>query len=161
MSKGVLTYYIDQFEKLHRGPNWLDEDFGKKLNLVSKELAFRKPFPYLHSIAEVLSHLVEWRKELYRRFLHGGSAALTDASENNWISNDELARRGWASLRTEFEKSQRGIVELLKERDDTFLGEIWTEGQTYSYLLQGLIEHDAYHLGQIGLIYKIITHYGH
>lgn len=158
MSNTRIKAFIKQLQQLYYGGNWLDEDIEKKLKHVNEENAFVKPEGYIHSIAEVTSHILEWRKELIERLAVGRHARLTMESPNNWLPNDTLKKQGWAYLKDGLEKSQLELIALLEKKDDDFLANKWVGDDTYEWLLIGLIEHDAYHLGQIGLIYKQINY---
>jgi uncharacterized damage-inducible protein DinB len=158
MSNVLIKKYVHQLQQAYYGGNWLDEDMEKKLRLINDENAFFKPDSYVHSVAEVVSHIVEWRKELLERFQFGRFPKLKIDSPNNWIPNDTLKRNGWAYLKAQLEETQGEIVALLEAKDDSFLELNWAGQEDYGHLVTGLIEHDIYHLGQIGLIYKMITH---
>ncbi|MET0299663.1 MAG: DinB family protein, partial [Flavitalea sp.] len=138
------------------GHSWLDEDFGKKLRPVNEETAFIKPDGYIHSIAEVVSHVVEWRMDLYGRFKTGNTDTLKMDSPLNWRDNETLKLEGWAILKEDLSNTQTDLVKLLESKDDDFLNQKWKDEQSYDWLIAGLIQHDAYHLGQIGIIYKMV-----
>jgi uncharacterized damage-inducible protein DinB len=158
MSNTTLKKYLHQLQQTYYGGNWLDESFEKKLKFVNEENAFVKPDGYIHSIAEVTSHIVEWRKELLERFEFGRHARLTMESPNNWFPNDLLKKKGWTHLKQELTDTQEKLMKLLETKDDFFLQSKWSGDEDYEWLLAGLIQHDVYHLGQIGLIYKMATY---
>ena len=158
MNNSRIRGYIRQLQQGYYGGNWLDEDFEKKLKLVNEENAFIKPDGHIHSIAEVTSHILEWRKELIERLSSGRGAVLQMESANNWYSNDFLKLNGWAMLKAGLDASQQELILLLENKDDTFLENKCSDDMSYEWLLAGLIEHDIYHLGQIGLIYKQVTY---
>lgn len=64
--KTRIQSYIEQFTQLYDGDPWLDETFNKKLDDLDEEQAFTKAPGNNHSVAEVVSHLIEWRKEYMR-----------------------------------------------------------------------------------------------
>jgi uncharacterized damage-inducible protein DinB len=154
MEKRLIGYLVKEFEGLYNGDNWLDETFHKKLSGLSDEAAFTRPYPEVHSVAEVLSHLIEWRTEILRRLRTATANQLPD--ERDWIDNETLRDQGWLKLIERFDATQQEIIHFLSEHDDTFIEIPWTEKYSNRYLLAGLIEHDAYHLGQIGLIVAML-----
>ena len=155
----IIKRYIHQLQQAYYGGNWLDEDMEKKLKLVNEENAWIKPMGYVHSIGEVVSHILEWRKELIERLEFGRHAKLVDDSPNNWIANEVLKKNGWSFLKNQLDESQHSLIALLEKKDDSYLSSSWSGNMTYEWLVAGLIEHDIYHLGQIGLIYKMITYH--
>ncbi|REC72028.1 hypothetical protein DRF60_20400 [Chryseobacterium elymi] len=76
---------------------WIDENFEKKLLKVNDETAFERPIDSMHSVAEIVSHLTEWRKEVFSR-LKGNPIGLEMSGAANWRSNEELKQMGWKNL---------------------------------------------------------------
>jgi uncharacterized damage-inducible protein DinB len=157
--KSRIGSYIEQLNEIFNGETWLEESFSKKLNNLSDEQVFT-PAPGLnHCVAEVVSHITEWRKELIRKLSHDSSERfLTIESKNNWIPLKQLKQTGWCQIYANLEKSQLQINNLLQHKDDNFLDE--PLGQTKfnkEYFVAGLLHHDLYHLGQIGLILKFVN----
>lgn len=59
----------------------------------------------MHSVAEIISHLVEWRKEVLSR-LQGNPRGLEMTDAANWRGNAELKEKSWKKLLKEFYNSQ-------------------------------------------------------
>jgi len=145
-----------QFQEIYNGTPWLDETFEKKLGYINEENVFTQPIEALHSVAEVISHLLVWRIEILSR-LNGNPKRISMSSPENWKSNSELKMGGWEELKTSFDKSQLDLLELLKNNNDEFLLTKFADTQyTHQYFLEGLLHHDLYHLGQIGITIKYL-----
>lgn len=156
MMNKVINNLISQFEEVHKGLPWLDESFAKKYKLVNEENAFMRPGEDIHSIAEILSHLIVWRIEVFNR-LKGNPKQMSESSDDNWKSNEELMKEGLGNLLSDFEQSQKELTSFLKSKDDNFL-ELPYLDRDNKYLVEGLLHHDLYHLGQMGLIQKMLSH---
>ncbi len=154
MSKVLIDNLIEQFHEIYNGSPWLEETIFKKLDGLDETTAFEKPLPNLHSVAEIISHLVVWRNEITNRLL-GQERKIKMASPENWLSNENLKITGWAKLRENFNQSQDRILGLLNEKEDSFLEEPFVD-RNFKYLVEGLIHHDIYHLGQIGIVIKLL-----
>ncbi|MGH2568080.1 MAG: hypothetical protein ACRDGA_07040, partial [Bacteroidota bacterium] len=59
-------------------------------------------------------------------------------------------------LLNELAQTQLEISHQLSTKRDTFLEEEYQPGYTFDHHMEGIIQHDLYHLGQIGLVIKII-----
>lgn len=151
-----MLNYCQQLKTIYDGDPWIDESFEKKLTGLSEEEAFCQPIPGVHSVAEVISHVVEWRKELIERMRNGRPPLPVFEQENNWYSNEWLRKKGWSRLVEEFEESQNQLIYLWEGLSDSFLSQKYNEEYSYQYLVEGIIHHDLYHLGQIGLIIKML-----
>ena len=155
MKNTAILHYIDQLGKNMNGDIWVEETFGKKLHGINEDTVFNRPQPNVHSVGEVISHLLEWRISILN-LLRGGLRTLTDAGLKNWRTNEELSQIGWQSLLASFNKSQEEIIETLHGKHDSFLQQKANgEKHELQYYLDGLLQHDMYHLGQIGLILKL------
>jgi uncharacterized damage-inducible protein DinB len=138
------------------GEPWIDETFSKKLTGLTEQQAFTRPTPSVHSVAEIVSHLLEWRVSVLS-ILKGGSRTITMDSPTNWKSNDILRQEGWGSLKEKFFRSQQDVIDFLNQQKDDYLQQADSkENHSYLYYTEGLIHHDMYHLGQIGLVIKML-----
>jgi uncharacterized damage-inducible protein DinB len=156
MSTLLINDYCQQLKDIMNADLWLDENFEKKFSQIEKDQVFTRPIPEIHSVAELLSHLYEWRMDIIGR-LKGSPPSLDDENLRNWKTNDILETEGWENLYNNFHESQQEIVAFLKTKDDSYLGEKYPHSDyTYKYLVQGLIHHDCYHLGQLGITIKLL-----
>jgi len=121
--KSRISSYREQFNQIFSGVSWLDESFSKKLDNLSDVQVFSKSPCHNHSIAEVVSHITEWRKEIVRRLNRNSSERmLTIESANNWVSLQQLKETGWPQLYADLKESQQEINNLLENKDERFLG---------------------------------------
>src|SRR5690606_40653692 len=88
--------------------------------------------------------------ELIRTILGDRPVPIRMGAYEDWIPNEDLMEKGWEVLKKEFYGSAEQLCELLRAKDDPFLRES-PKGleETYLFFLDGLINHDIYHLGQI------------
>jgi uncharacterized damage-inducible protein DinB len=146
-----------QLSEFNDGEPWIDETFSKKLTGLTEEQAFTRPSPAIHSVAEIVSHLLEWRISVLS-ILKGGARTVTMDSPSNWKTNDMLRQEGWNVLKEKFYKSQQDIISFLDQQQDDYLLKVdGKENHSYLYYTEGLIHHDMYHLGQIGLVIKMLS----
>jgi uncharacterized damage-inducible protein DinB len=154
--KNTIHNLTRQLSEAIDGEPWIDETFSKKLSSLSEEQAFTRPLPSVHSVAELVSHLLEWRISVLS-ILEGGTRTITMDSPANWKDNDTLRREGWDILKENFYKSQQDIITFLGQQNDDYLEQVDKEQHSYLYYSEGLIHHDMYHLGQIGLVIKMLS----
>ncbi len=150
-----LSQYISQWRSALAGDAWIDETFAKKFELVNDDNAFQRPLPAVHSPAELVSHLVEWQLSIFSIW-QGGLRTVTMESGLNWLDNPTLETRGWPALKQRFDDTQLQMMQFLTAQDDAWLQKIDAEGHTNEYYLQGIIDHNMYHLGQLGLVLAML-----
>ena len=79
-------------------------------------------------------------------------------SRDDWKDNIELDKMGWANLKIAFYESQAELIRLIENQDDTYLEKKNSASEcNFHYLIEGIIHHDLYHLGQIGITIKLLN----
>jgi len=159
MNKQIKSI-IRQLTEVHNGLIWAGNSYNKKLSQLKEDQMFVRPLSSVHSIAEIIAHIISWRKDTILK-LKTGRGELTDANPKNWRTNDELKNIGWEKIKEEDNKTLLELLQLLQDKDDTFLDETYYDPEfggnyPYSFVLEGMLHHDIYHLGQIGLVIKLL-----
>ncbi|MGB5318045.1 MAG: DinB family protein, partial [Eudoraea sp.] len=86
---------------------------------------------------------------------------LVDEMPENWPTNTQLKEKGWDTIWKEHLKSRSSFVNLLEKKQDSFLNETYFDPEfkgnyPYSFAIDGILHHEIYHLGQIGLVVKLL-----
>ena len=111
-------------------------------------------------MAEIISHLTLWRSEAILK-IKTGKGSKTDDCPENWLNNEELKKVGWKSIKSSYDETLSELIGLLDAINDDFLDKEYYDTDfkgdyTYEWLLNGMVQHDAYHLGQIGIVVKFL-----
>ncbi len=157
----LIQEIVNQLLAIQEAKTWIGENFSKKLDMVDETEVFTRPLPDLHSIAEIISHLTTWRKETILK-IKTGKGSLTDDSEENWLTNDILIKLGWNNILQQYRNSLLELLSLLEKKEDSFLVEKYYDTDfkgmyEYRFVLNGMLHHDIYHLGQLGIIIKFLN----
>ncbi|SNR32225.1 DinB family protein [Lutibacter flavus] len=158
--KTLINNIVKQLKDIQNEQVWLNVNFKKKLDLLNENEIFTRPIPTLHSVAELISHLTFWRQEAILK-IKTKKGLLTDESEENWLTIEQLKIIGWNKIKSDYDDSLTEIIQLLEQKDDSFLNELYFDTDyknyyNYSFLIEGILHHDIYHLGQIGMLVKLI-----
>ena len=158
--KQRINDIVIQMTEIQNGKPWIGSNFSNKIKNFQEEDFFRRPIRQMHSIAEIISHLTTWRNETLIK-LKTGTGSLSDDDPSNWKSPDLLKSMGQKRILEEYDQSLFGILSFLERQNDHFLQEMYYDGDfkgeySYAWLLQGMLHHDIYHLGQIGYIVKFL-----
>ncbi len=159
--KTLINNFIKQLKEIQDGQIWLNVSFKKKLDLLDEKEVFKRPIPKLHSVAELISHLTFWRNEAILK-IKTKKGLLTDESEENWLTIEQLKKIGWEKIQADYNNSLSEIILLLEQKDDSFLYETYYDNDykddyKYLFLIEGMLHHDIYHLGQIGMLTKLLS----
>lgn len=156
----IITHLVLQLQDIQKGKLWMGDSYLCKLNKINDSLVFDRPLPELHSIAEIYSHVTLWRKEAILK-IKTGTGSKTDDCEENWLPLDKLKAKGWETIKDEYDSSLKELIQLLQQKEDSFLDELYYDTDfkgdyPYSFLINGMLHHDIYHLGQLGIIIKYL-----
>jgi len=101
-----------------------------------------------HSIIELVAHMIAWRNYVTEKLKGNGAYELSD--EQNFPKVND-----WKQVLAQLALSQQNLIKALEETPDERLNEKVPNREFKFYtMLQGIIHHDLYHLGQIQLIKK-------
>ncbi len=155
-SNQLIRRLLQQFTDLYDGNNWTDRNFLQLLSSVDEETAFKQPFPGKHSIAEILWHIVYWRRAVLHRLKGDFKFEEKTGKDQNFLSHEKLRKKGWKKLGNDLVDSQEAMVKFLITKTDDFLEAENRPGHKNRSDIEGLLYHDYYHLGQIGLVISIL-----
>lgn len=142
------------FSDLFDGSSWIDVNIMSTLDEITAKQAATKPFPDFNSIWEIVNHMISWRETVLKRIFgenvespeHNYFTSIRDRSENAWLKTKER-----------FHESQTKWLEAITEMKIKDLSTKHDFNTFSNYdLVQGIFQHDAYHLGQIRLMKKLI-----
>lgn len=156
MSTSELASIINQFDQVFDNDPWYGNSIDTILGSVDPDIVLDAPAPGIHSIAELVSHMITWREFAEKR-LQGNDQYLPDQKESfSWRKQYPERDKAWVFLRQQLATGQRNLLTLLHQSDNCLL-DLKVPGTSYSYrdLLNGIIQHDLYHIGQISLIGKM------
>lgn len=159
-NRKLLDHITQQLLAVQNGKLWMGDTFSKKISSLNEEEALIRPLPNLHSPAELIAHLTAWRKDALLK-IRFGTGELMDDDENNWPGNEKLKEIGWPKILQEYQESLTELIGLLRDKQDAFLKEQYKDQDfkgmyDYSFVINGLLHHDLYHLGQLGIVIKLI-----
>jgi len=149
--KTNLSNYIRLFRENYDGNPWYGDSLRKKLDRISAEEALAPPAPGLHSVAQQVAHLLAWRRLLVERLKGNDNFQIQLNSARDWPPQELLEMKGWAKLLAELDANQAELLQLLEAGTDALLERPLPDGKhAFRLLLDGIVQHDVYHIGQIG-----------
>ncbi|WP_109830085.1 DinB family protein [Reichenbachiella versicolor] len=150
----LINAAIESFE----GDLWLGDSLMGKLNDIDFKSVNRSLPNSTNSIAKIVQHIINWRVFMLEKLNDNHSFDIVLNTDNDWTDITINSESEWKSLLEKLISTQNELIQFLESLDsDDFLNRI-TSGKEYSfeYLIEGIIQHDIYHSGQIGLIYASV-----
>jgi uncharacterized damage-inducible protein DinB len=151
MSTAELSRIAQLLREAYDGIPWYGTALRKLLNGVSAEAASAKPIAGVHTINQEVLHVIAWRKFATR--LLSGEFVSRMSDDENWPTPAECNVESWQQTLEELAQTQIALEAAIAGLSDDRLSEN-APGQKFSFyrLLHGVIQHDAYHAGQIALL---------
>ncbi len=141
---------LDQLNRSWGGPSWTGVDIQPLLDGISEEHARAHPLPNAHSILELAAHMTTWMNAVADR-LGGETRELTP--EEDWRDVTQLT---WPAAITEMENAQSHLCDVIARlSSDDLDKKVAGRKYTIYVMLHGVIQHNLYHAGQIGLLKKV------
>jgi uncharacterized damage-inducible protein DinB len=157
LTNGKISQYAAQFGALYNGEPWYGNPMCRILENITPAKAFWQPTHDAHSIAQIISHMIYWRQSLIKRLEGDLEYKSSMKSEDNWKSNERLKKTGWKSLQKSLDESQVLLLSLLIRQKDALLKKKYRHEATFQDLINGILQHDLYHTGQIAYLKSIYT----
>lgn len=146
---------IKNFETTLNGQPWFGRAIYELLEEIDSLKAAVKPGKNEHSALELIWHMNTWAEFTLANLESRTNAALKEIEANDWR---ELIKQkhSWKKGVAQFKSVHKKIVANLDKRDDDFLSDMVPNRRyNYRFMLNGLIQHNIYHAGQIAFINKL------
>jgi uncharacterized damage-inducible protein DinB len=142
------------FEKLYNGEPWIDVNIFSTLNNITADQASKRVLANCNSIWEITNHLINWRLNVLQRM----EGKIIKTPSNNYFEEIEVkSNQAWTETLNKLENTQNSWLDFLKlVKTEDFEKKYPVNDMTYYEHIQGIIQHDAYHLGQIVLLSKLL-----
>lgn len=145
---------IKLFMDLYDGSPWLGVNWIDTLKTVSVEKASIRIAEDRNTIWEILNHVIHWRRNVQQR-LQGDT--ITTPDHNYILPVTDTSSKAWQLTLEEFKLSQQKWLDFIERFDENQFSNIYPNNHmTYYEHIHGILQHDAYHLGQIVLLAKLI-----
>jgi hypothetical protein len=146
----------DQLYRMVEGDAWHGPPVRALLADVSAVTAAHRPVPLAHSMWELVLHMTAWANAA-RRQLAGEIVELTP--HEDWAPVDDTTPDAWARAVSELERAHAELRRACFALGDAHL-EDRVPGRPFSVyvLLHGIVQHTAYHAGQIAILKRAGPH---
>lgn len=149
MSRGQRI--AELLERSVSGPMWHGPSLADLLGDVSAGDAAARPVPAGHSIWELVHHITAW-VEIARLRLKPNQPP-DPTTEQDWPPVRDTSAEAWRAAVERLKAAHRELAEDVAALDDaTMISRIPGRDHTMLAMLHGIVEHDAYHGGQIALL---------
>jgi uncharacterized damage-inducible protein DinB len=145
-----IARIADQLRRVYEGPAWLGPALTAILSDVTQEQAADRRIANAHTIWELVLHIAAWMRIARERLTATQTRDHTE--DENWPA----MAGSWQEALAVLEREERQLEQAILRFPDERLNEPApaTEPQSFYELLHGVVQHTAYHAGQIVLLKK-------
>lgn len=157
-----LSFLIDQLERAHAGDPWHGPSRASLLADVTADEAHRRPASDAHSIWELVLHMTAWTREVTRR-VQGNNAGEPEMGDWPAVPT-RPEERAWRAALAALDAAHVAFRDTVRALDaarlTTRVGDERNPplgtGVTIAQTINGLVQHDAYHSGQVAIVKKLL-----
>ena len=147
----------EQLRRAYDGDAWYGPSVRSALEGVDAGLATSRPVPGRHTICEIVLHMTAWTREVTRRLRLGFAQ---EPEEGDWPVRAAAGDAEWSAILSALDAANAELAEAIAALDDAqldgMIGDVRDRalgsGVSYYAMLHGLVQHHAYHAGQISLL---------
>lgn len=156
-----INTLIQRIEMVNTGEPWFGKNVYKILDEVKTEkstlsVTLNKGEPS-HTCQELIWHMNTWAEFTLKRIEKDTDYDPAAAEKQDWRTIDTIFET-WRKGVSTFKELQQKIIDLLKEKEDSFLDEkVDYREYNFRFLINGMIEHNIYHAAQIAFAYKLLN----
>lgn len=144
----------EQLKFAFEGKAWHGPSVMEVLGGVTAQQAAARVFPAAHTIWELALHIGAWEGACLTR-LQGERADLSDAED--WPAVTETTESDWQQCRLNLLDGNRKLRKAIAGLDEQRLDVPILSGMPSVYTtVQGVVQHDLYHAGQIAILKKAL-----
>jgi len=149
--------HIEKIQAVFQGECWHGPNITEVLANISSVQASYKPTPNTNSIAELIEHIVAWRR--FTVEMLGGNVEFkidVEAGEDWPRYPNGVSEAQWTAIKKSLDSNQEELVATMTAFDNSKADQnVGHRPFTFQQLAGFIIDHDLWHCGQIALLKKL------
>lgn len=151
---------IEQLDRAHHGEPWHGSPLQALVADLTPAQAAGHPVPGAHSVLELVLHMAGWKHEVVAR-LRGAPAGTPP--QGDWPAVPPDTERAWRDALDALDSAHRELRDEVRRQGDEGLNRptrdtrpgVVTPDTGFEAAI-GILQHDVYHMGQIGLLKRAL-----
>ena len=150
-----LAYIIDQLNETYSGSPWYGSNITQLLSAVDDSITSERPNNQ-HSLLELLWHVITWREFTIAALNKSDAETIEQIRAKDWRELDQFDKTIWQQGLQRLQQTQDELLHIVQQQNDELLNQIAFRDFTFRTLLNGIIQHDIYHIGQVAYVTKFL-----
>ncbi|MEL7002404.1 MAG: DinB family protein [Bacteroidota bacterium] len=152
MTSGIESY-IERLDNAFHGNPWFGHPVLQTVESAS-DIDINFHLPNGNSIGQIVEHMLNWRIFTLEKVKGNEEYDIEINSLLDWNKDKTYSQKDFLDIIQKLKATQNELVHLLHQHTDTDWLETKVPGKEYSFsfLIEGIIQHDIYHTGQIAML---------
>ena len=150
----LITRYVNDLQTVFEGEPW----YGKSVLAIASKISvdhLDNSLPNGNTVLEILRHIIVWRKWCIEMCIGNYNYWIKADSTQDWDRSKTTKQDELSALITELKETQTALIQAIKNKSDDWIDTTIPERKcTFGDAVNGVIQHDIYHIGQIALFIK-------
>ncbi|HZG23635.1 MAG TPA: DinB family protein [Chitinophagaceae bacterium] len=147
----------NSMQDVFTGAPWYGKPVLEILNTVNQQKVYENQGDQSHSMIELLYHMITWVEFTLHRLEKNQNYDAEVIESFDWRQIDQ-EQHTWNNGVGEITAMTNKIINLLQNSPDSLLDEkVDFRDYNFRVLLNGLIQHNIYHIGQIAFLNKSLS----
>ena len=148
-----INRIVKLFEALQHGDCWIGYNFKEVLHGVGAADAIKNIAGKTNNTWQLVAHITYWRTSVVNRL----TGSNNPPPFKDFLMPAEFSEANWRQTLLDFEAVYHVLRSAIHKINEEQLDKPSPkEGQTFYELIMGCLQHDAYHLGQIVILKRMI-----
>ncbi len=151
-----VKYLIFKLQESFEGETWYGDSMIEKINSIDYKTVNNTSSVLTNSVAKLIQHIINWRIFAINKLQGNKEFDIEINGSFDWEEVYIENRQDWEDLIKNLHQTQIELIEIVSTKTDVFLrNQVPGKLYDFKFLIEGIIQHDIYHLGQIGLGAKL------
>lgn len=147
----------DSLRRTLTGPMWHGDAVNQLLSGVSAAEAARRPVPGAHTVWELVLHMTAWASIAQKRLSSKEPLPEPTVAEDWPPCTNGQSMEAWSDAQMRLTEAYESLAQKTESLDhDALNAAVIGHDYTARIMLMGVVEHGAYHGGQIGLLKRAL-----
>lgn len=107
-----------------------------------------------NSLGQILEHMIQWKRLTIEKLKGNESFHIELNSDQDWNKGKIYTQKEFTELIRNFKTACEELIDFLYDKEDSFLENLAYKKYSNKTLIEGSIQHDIYHAGQLALLKK-------
>jgi uncharacterized damage-inducible protein DinB len=149
-----ITRILEELQRAYDGAPWYGPSLTSVLTGLMPDKAAARPAKDGHSIWELAAHVASWERIAARRL--SGEVVKDVPEDVNFPPIQAKDAAAWQKTLADLAAAHSDLVGVIRMLQDSQLdANMPGEKHSLYFLLQGVIQHNVYHAGQMALLKKL------